>query len=224
VNGVLRTYPRWWRERYGDEMEALLADEGVHRGDRTDLLRGSLDAWLHPPTPSWIPAIAALVGGGLWTAVAAGVLGQPVPPDWPGYLHDVLAPAMVSVAFLLVALVGIAIRGLDGAGHTMGLLIGAAGVAYVAWLLALAGSLAALADGQALAAAQTLAMVATAAIGVALIHLGDEWIGAGVLVAGVALLVPWAGMWLVFGTVWTAIGIGLVLERPRRTGSERRFA
>ena len=33
------------------------------------------------------------VGGGLWTMVAARVVSQPVPPDWPGYLIEVVPVA-----------------------------------------------------------------------------------------------------------------------------------
>ena len=56
-----------------------------------------------PPIPSRTPAVAALVGGGLWTVVAAGVLFQPAPPDWPGYLLEVVPTATLAVAFLFVA-------------------------------------------------------------------------------------------------------------------------
>ena len=83
------------------------------RRDRVDLVRGALDAWLHPPTPSRIPAVAALVGGGLWTLVAAGVVFQPAPPDWPGYLAEAVPLALVAVAFLLVATLGCALRSGD---------------------------------------------------------------------------------------------------------------
>jgi len=217
---LLRLYPRWWRERYGDEVGAILRSALRRPGDRSDLLRGALDAWLHPPRPSRTPAVAALAGGGLWTMVAAGIVAQPVPPDWPGYLVEVLVVALIAVACLLVALVGIAIRGLDAAGPAMGLLIGLASVAYGGWMLAMAASLVVIVDGPTLAVAQSLAMVATVAIGLALVHLGDERIGSLVLVAGVTMLIPWAGMWLAFGAEWTAIGLLLVVERPRRPGME----
>jgi len=41
---VLRLYPRWWRERYGPEYEALLADHGVDTRTLADMLSGALDA------------------------------------------------------------------------------------------------------------------------------------------------------------------------------------
>ena len=54
VNLVLRAYPRRWRERYGAEMDALLAERAPGWRDLLDLVRGGLDARLHrlvrPPT------------------------------------------------------------------------------------------------------------------------------------------------------------------------------
>ena len=47
VSLVLRTYPRRWRERYGPEMAALLAERQPGWGDLLDLARGGLDARLH---------------------------------------------------------------------------------------------------------------------------------------------------------------------------------
>jgi nitrite reductase/ring-hydroxylating ferredoxin subunit len=47
VSLVLRAYPRSWRERYGAEMEALLADREPGWRDLLDLARGGLDARLH---------------------------------------------------------------------------------------------------------------------------------------------------------------------------------
>ena len=218
---LLRLYPGWWRRRYGDEVGEILESAPRRPGDRADLLRGALDAWLHPPTPSRIPAAASLVGGGSWTVVAGGVIAQPVSTDWPGYLIEVLGLAAISVAFLLVAIVGIAIRGFDGAGRPMGLLICLAIVAYGAWLLALLGAAAGITDGPTLALAQTLAMLATIAIGLTLIHVGDDRVGSLVVLAGVTMLVPWAAMWLAFGAEWTAIGLVLAIERPRRVGMGR---
>lgn len=221
---ILRAYPRWWRDRYGDEVGAILDAAPRRHRDRADLLRGALDAWLHPPLPSRIPALGALVGGGSWTIISVGIATQPVAPDWPGYLVEILGAALVAVAFLFTSAIGIAIRGFDAAGRGMGVLIGLAVAAYCGWMLAIVGSMGAVTDGPTLAAAQTLAMIATAAIGALLIHVRDAGIGSLVLLAGVTMLIPWAGAWLVFGAEWTAIGIVLLVERPRRNRMERGLA
>ena len=47
IGFVMRAYPRTWRERYGAEMGALLADRQPGWGDILDLARGGLDARLH---------------------------------------------------------------------------------------------------------------------------------------------------------------------------------
>lgn len=47
VGLVLLMYPRRWRERYGDEMAALLAEREPGWRDLLDLVRGGLDARLH---------------------------------------------------------------------------------------------------------------------------------------------------------------------------------
>lgn len=221
---LLALYPRWWRDRYDDEMRALLELAPVRPRDRLDLVRGAFDAWLHPPTPSHIPALAALSGGGLWTVLAAGILAQPVPPDWPGYLVEVIPLALVSVVCLLIALVGIALRAADPGGRSSGLAVGLAVIGYLGWILALWMATAAAIDGATLGAIQAVAMVATAAIGAVVVRAGDDVVGSLVLVAAVAMLIPIAPMWLVFGAIWTAVGIVLDRDRRRRIGAQRRVA
>lgn len=82
---LLRLYPPAWRERYLDEMAALLAERPAGIRDRIDLVRGALDAWLHPQVrsaarpddqePVMRPigiAVLAVLGGGLW--VGGGIV------------------------------------------------------------------------------------------------------------------------------------------------------
>lgn len=45
---LLRLYPQAWRERYGDELFALLEEHPATLTDHLDLIRGALDARLHP--------------------------------------------------------------------------------------------------------------------------------------------------------------------------------
>lgn len=214
---ILRLYPGAWRARYGDEMAALLEARPTTWRDRLDLVRGALDAWLNPPTPSRIPAVAAIVGGGLWTVVAAGVLFGPAPPDWPGYLMEVVPAAAIAVGFLAVAVVGCALRSGDGGAGVARVTTTIAVVGYIAWIALLAGTALGWADGPALAAAQAVAIVGTTLVGAAAVMAGDTTIGGLVTASGLAMLIPWSGGWLVFGTAWTAIGILLWAERATRT-------
>ena len=213
---LVRLYPPSWQRRYGDEMRAMLEDATIGRTDLVDLTRGALDAWLHPAKPSRIPAAAAIVGGGIWTIAAAGVVFQPVPLDWPGYLAETVLLAAVAALVLLVATLGCALRAGDDGGPAMTLAAWVTTVGYVAWLAALLLTTSGVADAPTLAAAQSIAMIGTLLIGLLLVRAGDDAIGFLVLAGAVAMLVPWVVTWLVFGAAWTAIGIILVTERPFR--------
>jgi hypothetical protein len=204
-------------------MSAMLELVPPRRGDRRDLVRGALDAWIHPPEPSHLPALAALLGGGIWTMIAARVVSQPVHPDWPGYLIDVVPLALVAAVFLLVAVVGIALRAADAHARLTGLAIVAAIVGYGAWIAAMAGTITGAGDPVALWATQMVAMVITAGIGL-LVRPSDERLGSLVMLAAGAMLLPWSGAWLVFGTCWTAIGLVILVSRSIWFDERRRLS
>ena len=48
MNALVRLYPKAWRERYGAELDDLLADRAVGTDGRLDLVRGVVDAHRHP--------------------------------------------------------------------------------------------------------------------------------------------------------------------------------
>jgi hypothetical protein len=48
MNTLLRLYPLAWRRRYGNELAELLAETPLTATAVFDLLRGVVDAWLHP--------------------------------------------------------------------------------------------------------------------------------------------------------------------------------
>ena len=79
---LVRLYPASWRERYGDEMAAMLEDRPPGPFDLADLLLGALDAHLHLrglgnrsqhrkgiPMTLRLAGLAAIIGGALWTVV-----------------------------------------------------------------------------------------------------------------------------------------------------------
>jgi hypothetical protein len=208
----LGLYPRAWRERYGDELADLLEAGRLTLRSRLDLVRGALDAHLHPASPSRLPVIAALVASGLATAHAL-VLGiQPVPTDWPGYLEDGLPLIMGAVAALVPLTVGLWLKlgDADGALGRLGLFLGVTG--HIAWLLALLAAAAHLTYGPITAAAATVAMAGTAALGVSLVGRGR--IALGVLVAAAALsgIAPPSLGWPAFAAAWTAVALALIVE------------
>jgi hypothetical protein len=112
---LLQLYPRAWRARYEAEVLAVLEEAQIGWRAWLDLARGALDARLHASS-RW-PAAAALLSGAMWTIAGVAVVGQPVPPDWPGYLVDILPVTLVAVVAGLVAVIGCWARRSDvGAG------------------------------------------------------------------------------------------------------------
>ena len=85
---ILRLYPRRWRERYEDELDALLEDAGVGLATMWDLLRGAVDAHVHR---------------GQWSE--GGVMSQSPARRW-----SVLVPTAL-LAFPLVFLVLLSVNG-----------------------------------------------------------------------------------------------------------------
>jgi len=219
MSGLLRLYPPAWRARYGDEMASLLEDRPPTARERLDLVRGAVDAWLHPAEASLVPIVAALAGGGLWTVVASAVLIQPAPFDWPGYFIDVVPLATLAVAFLLVAAIGCALRAGEASSRAVAVGMGMLVAGYLAWIGMLAGTASGVVSGPALGAAQTAAMLGTIAIGLILVRARSEPIGWLLLLAPVALLVPSTTMWLGFGMAWTAIGVAMWRDRQHRNDS-----
>lgn len=217
---LIGLYPHAWRVRYGDEMSAVIEVAPPSLRAQVDLVRGALDAWLHPPTPSRVPAVGALLGGGSWTAAAAAVVFQPAPPDWPGYIVEILGLAFLAAAFLLVATLGCALRAGDAWGRAMATAVAFTIAAYLAWIGALAATAAGIVDGPTLAVAQTVAMLGTMLVGLVLARAGDEAIGLLMVIGPIAMLIPWSVSWLFFGAFWTAVGIVLSLERSRRPGTD----
>ena len=62
MSWLVRLYPAAWRRRYGDELETVLAAQAPSLLQALDVLRGALDAWLHPelaqPSPRTFARLA----------------------------------------------------------------------------------------------------------------------------------------------------------------------
>jgi hypothetical protein len=208
-------YPRAWRTRYGDELEALLEDTQLGLRDRIDLIRGAIDAHLHPVEPSLVPVLAALSGSALATSHALAIAVQPIPTDWPGYLDDALPLAVGAVAALLVAIVGLWLKlgDVDGALGRIGFVLAVTG--HVVWLMALVAAALHAAYGPLTAAAATVAMSGTAILGVALVGRSHLVLGGLLATAGLAGISPPMLGWPLFAGAWTAIAFRLALDRAR---------
>ncbi len=209
--GLLRLYPGAWRERYEAEVLALLEQARLGRRARLDLVRGALDARLH--TPSRLPAVAALMSGAMWTIAGVVVVGQPAPPDWPGYFIDVLPLTIVAVIAGLVAIIGCWARRSDGGGRlgAVGAVIALAG--HVGWALALIATLAQAGSSLLIVACQAAALTGCVLVGLLLVRSEDLPIGAAILLASAIMFFGWPAAWLGFGLAWTIVGV-LLLARP----------
>ena len=212
---MLRLYPTRWRERYEIEVRALFEERPARRRDVLDLARGALDARLHPPVPSRIPAVAAIAAGGVWTAWSLLILTAPAPPDWPGYVQEMLLSALAVVAVLVLAVAGAWLRLGDDTTRFERLSIGFALAGYGAWFVMLVAATVGITYGAPTAVASTAAALGTMLVGFALVTVEDTRVGALVAVAAVGLLVPFTIGWLVFGLGWVAAGAAM-FEDPRR--------
>jgi hypothetical protein len=209
---IVALYPRAWRVRYGDELEDLLESGSVGLRGRLDLVRGALDAHLHPERRSPLPVVAALTASALATAHALALVAQPVPLDWPGYLEDGLPMIIGAVAALLPTSVGLWLKlgDADGRLGRAGLLLSVAG--HGAWLVALLAAALRLEYGPITAIAATFAMAGTAALGVALVGRGRFILGVLLAAAALAGIAPPGIGWPLFALAWTGVALALLVE------------
>jgi hypothetical protein len=121
VSRLVRLYPPAWRDRYCAELEDLLADRPPTARDRLDLVRGALDAWIHPQLVEREPraegagnagrriaAGGAIVGGGLWIAGGLAMNAAPILRGL-GYKDSTTALTILAAGALVTALAAVAL-------------------------------------------------------------------------------------------------------------------
>jgi hypothetical protein len=214
MDPLVRLYPGAWRRRYGEELAAHLADRPPGWLDRVDLVRGAVDAHLHPIAPATWPVAAAAIGGIAWTFAGAVVLGQPVPPDWPGYLGETLPVMLAAAPLLAIAGIGASTRLGDRAPAIVRAGRLAIVVASLAWTTLLVLALAGLVGGAPLAVAATVTAAGLLLVGVALLADGDALPACAMLVAALCLVAPVTWAALAYGIAWTAAA-AFQLRDPR---------
>jgi len=117
MNTLLRLYPRAWRERYGDELVALLEEHPASLIDQFDLIRGAVDARLHPQVPAagalpdkeiLMPqrqlGVVATIGGIAWILSVVSFNLLPATPE--GYVDMSLAIPGLAIG---ISMIGIAL-------------------------------------------------------------------------------------------------------------------
>jgi len=116
MSALLRLYPGAWRERYGDELFAFLDQRPPSLSDRIDLVRGALDARLHPQvrggpsTDGSAPEVrrklglVAAIGGIAWIVGIVSVLVL------PRTFYDEPDQSLTMIGIVLgISLIGIAV-------------------------------------------------------------------------------------------------------------------
>ncbi len=124
MSTLVRLYPRAWRDRYEAEFMGMLESRPPRTRDRLDIVRGALDARLHPevpgtpdrPRPAMQPArlaaAAAVIAGVAWLAWVGLVLrdfrgwgtGQPESATLMAALAALMSLALAAAhVFLLLA-------------------------------------------------------------------------------------------------------------------------
>ena len=126
VSGLVRLYPAAWRDRYEEEFLALLEARPPTLGDRFDIVRGAVDARLHPqvhrpdaPVPDGDGAtgrviarglgFGAIAGAGIWLAGWVIAMAGPVIVDGEVTYHDAAAAFplfLLAIGLLVAGLVG----------------------------------------------------------------------------------------------------------------------
>lgn len=215
---LLRLYPLAWRDRYAAEMEAVLDARPLDWKARLDLLRGALDAHVHPAAPPRLPIVAVIVAGVAWIVAGLAAVAQPMPPDWPGFLVETLPVGLIGASAGLVAALAVARRsGLAGPrGTTVAVVVTFGG--HIAWLLALVVALVGGPYGAITGAAQSIAAIGIVLVGVVRARADDHPVAEAVLIAGAAMLIPTPAAWPLAGAAW----IGLAMSGVRPTIPLRR--
>jgi hypothetical protein len=105
---ALRLYPRWWRDRYGAEYEALLDQHGVDAATLADVARGALDARLAGRPASLERRRRTALAACLWAVVAVvvAVAGFQKMPEYDEFASAHHAPIAAGRG-LIVAGVGV---------------------------------------------------------------------------------------------------------------------
>jgi len=212
--GWLRLYPRDWRARYEAEMLAVLEARPPDWRMRLDLARGAFDAHVHPGQPPPVPLAAAVLGGIAWIVAGLASALQPVRPDWPGFLLETLPLGLLGAIAAFRTVLAVGRRSGVEAPHGTDVALGLAIVAHATWILVLALATVGGPYGAITGAGQSIAAVATVAVGLVRWKAGDHPIAEAVLIAGAAMLVPSPAAWLVAGGAWIALAASAL--RPLR--------
>ena len=228
---LIALYPRTWRDRYETEFRALLAERFPDPLDRIDMVRGALDAHLHPqlgstnsgetapPHSARLAGILAVLGGALWAGAGVAFHGAPYNAGL-GYKESGSAIVVALAAALVTGLAVLMVtRALPG--RPVLLSISAIAVMLGALAMALPWPVAALGFLTTIVGTVLFGLVATPRLGPTGIFLG----GAAVLALGfntederALFLLPLGAAWILFGIVLAIRGTPATVDPLREMG------
>ncbi len=230
MSRLLSLYPRTWRDRYEDEFRSLMADRPPSRRERVDILRGAIDARLHPQVPG-VDRVAdrfglvTLAGLGVYLAALLVAANGPVHFDQYGSYRDGTAgiPLMLLATFILALSTYRLVRRLPAdavAGQTAGWLAIVIAPLWPAMMWVLPLGVVLLASLMILAAAAYRARIWPAWLAAAL----GGVIAIPLVFVGVLMFLPWYtgrqldidGLVLIAPTaaIWLLLGLGLLRGFP----------
>jgi hypothetical protein len=208
----IRLYPREWRERYEEELLDVLGLRPLTARTRVDLVRGALDAHVHPLTPPGPPTAAALFAGLAWIVAGLASSLQPLMPDWPGFLLETIPLGVVGAVASGRSVAQVARRsGLTGPRGTM-VTLGVALVGHAVWVLALVAAALGGPYGAITGATGAIAAVGIMLVGAVRSRADDHPAAECLLLVGAAMLIPTPAAWVLAGGAW--IGLAVSGVRP----------
>lgn len=106
MSRLVRLYPAAWRERYEAEFIGTLQERSVRTASSVDIIRGAIDAHLHPelfggaphPWTHRLPGLLATAAGLLWTWYFLRI-ALAAPDDWGNGIF-------IAMLLMLVAVLG----------------------------------------------------------------------------------------------------------------------
>lgn len=120
MNRLIELYPRAWRDRFEVEFLWVMEARKPSLADRVDVVRGAVDARLHPqvaatgsdsPAPTGsarLGGVLAVIGGSLWAVAAIAFNSTMVNPSL-GYKEVDTAGAIWVAAAIVTGLAGLAV-------------------------------------------------------------------------------------------------------------------
>jgi hypothetical protein len=227
---LVRLYPAAWRERYEVELRALLDERPPDVLDRLDIIRGAIDAHLHPqrhhspPEPAGTQArrrlagSVATLGGVIWALASVGFYGAPYINDL-GYKDSGSVVLLGATAAAVTALAAVMIIRLT-ADRSVVLWGSAAAIAVGAIGLVLPWPIVALGFFGAVIGTLLFGLIGTSRLGPAYLVLG-----VGALLALGFNTEDGRALWLIpLGAAWVIVGTMMIRGAPivsRQLGTPR---